>query len=68
MGGIAVNEHGWVLNTGGTPIEGLYAAGSCIGGVDGGPTAGYVGGMVTAGVLGLRCAEHLARALGKSAA
>ena len=56
MGGIAVNEHGCVLDAAGTPIAGLYAAGSCVGGVDGGPKAGYVGGLSKAGVLGMRAA------------
>ncbi len=68
MGGIAVNESGCVLGTGGTPIAGLYAAGSCVGGVDGGPRAGYVGGLSKAAVLGLRSAEHAARAAGKAVA
>ncbi len=66
MGGIAVNEHGRVLGTDGIPIAGLYAAGSCVGGVDGGPRAGYVGGLSKAAVLGLRCAEDFARASGRS--
>jgi fumarate reductase flavoprotein subunit len=67
MGGIAVDEQGCVLRANDeSRIEGLYAAGSCAGGVDGGPSAGYVGGLVKCGVLGLRSAEHLARALGKA--
>ncbi len=66
MGGIAINEHGRVLGTSGAPIAGLYAAGSCVGGVDGGPKAGYVGGLSKAAVLGLRCAEDIARASGRS--
>jgi len=63
MGGIAVDEHGCVEREGGGTVSGLYAAGSTVGGVDGGPHAGYVGGLVKAGVLGLRAAEHLAAAL-----
>ncbi len=63
MGGIAVDAHGRVLAAAGGTIEGLYAAGSAVGGVDGGPYAGYVGGLVKAGVFGLRSAEHAAATL-----
>ncbi len=61
MGGIAINEHGCVLDVHEAPIPGLYAAGSASGGVEGGPRVGYVGGLVKAGVLGLRSAEHAAK-------
>jgi len=60
MGGIAVDTDARVLAAAGGAIDGLYAAGSAVGGVDGGPHAGYVGGLVKAGVLGLRAAEHAA--------
>ena len=35
MGGIVVDEEARVLNAGGTPIPGLFAAGEAIGGVHG---------------------------------
>ena len=41
------------------PIPGLYAAGSTVGGLDGGPHAGYVGGLIKA-TIGLRAAETIA--------
>jgi fumarate reductase flavoprotein subunit len=56
MGGIAVDGDGRVLDTSGRPIPGVYAAGSTVGGLDGGPHAGYVGGLIKA-VIGLRAAE-----------
>jgi fumarate reductase flavoprotein subunit len=59
MGGIIVNGDGAVLDTSNKPIPGLYAAGSTVGGLDGGPHAGYVGGLIKA-VIGLRAAEKIA--------
>jgi len=57
MGGIAIDAGARVLGTDGLAIPGLYAAGSCTGGLEGGPIAGYVGGLLKALVLGLRAAE-----------
>jgi fumarate reductase flavoprotein subunit len=59
MGGIIVDGDGAVLDTSNKPIPGLYAAGSTVGGLDGGPHAGYVGGLIKA-VIGLRAAEKIA--------
>jgi fumarate reductase flavoprotein subunit len=61
MGGIAVDGDGRVLDKNEKPIAGLYAAGSTVGGLDGGPHAGYVGGLIKA-VIGLRAAEAIAAA------
>jgi fumarate reductase flavoprotein subunit len=44
-GGIAIDGAARVLAGTGGPIEGLYAAGSCTGGHEGGPCAGYTGGL-----------------------
>lgn len=60
MGGIAIDGDARALNTEGKPIDGLYAAGNSIGGLEGGPRADYVGGLVKAFVFGLRAAEHAA--------
>ena len=49
------------VNNNDRPIPGLYAAGSTVGGLDGGPHAGYVGGLIKA-VIGLRAAESIAAA------
>jgi fumarate reductase flavoprotein subunit len=61
MGGIAVNGDGAVLDQSERPIPGLYAAGSTIGGLNGGPHAGYVGGLINA-TIALRAAEAIAAA------
>ena len=60
MGGIAVDGWSRASRADGSVFPGLYAAGSCIGGVEGGEHAGYVGGLMRAAVTGLRAAEHAA--------
>jgi fumarate reductase flavoprotein subunit len=59
MGGIVVDGNGAVLDRSDTPMPGLFAAGSTIGGLDGGPHAGYVGGLIKA-TIALRAAEAIA--------
>ena len=59
MGGIVVDGDARVLDLDDKPIAGLYAAGSTVGGLDGGPHAGYVGGLIKA-TIGLRAAETIA--------
>ena len=61
MGGIVVDGDGAVLDERDRPIPGLYAAGSTIGGLNGGPHAGYVGGLINA-TMALRAAETIAAA------
>lgn len=61
MGGIATDGHGRVCRPDGAPIAGLYAAGGATGGLEGGGTLGYVGGLIKACVFGLRSAEDAAR-------
>jgi fumarate reductase flavoprotein subunit len=65
MGGIATNEHGQVLISDSRTIGGLYAAGCCTGGLEGGPLAGYTGGLSKAAVFGLRAADHILSMLNK---
>jgi fumarate reductase flavoprotein subunit len=60
MGGIAVDPKGRVLATSGSPIEGLYAAGACTGGLEGGPVAGYIGGLCKALSMGYIAAASIA--------
>ncbi|MBC7437100.1 MAG: FAD-binding protein [Bdellovibrionales bacterium] len=60
MGGIRIDGDSRVLDTNGSPIAGLYAAGAATGGLEGGPRSGYVGGLIKAGVTGLRASEHIA--------
>jgi fumarate reductase flavoprotein subunit len=59
MGGIAIDGDCRVLDMAGMPIPGLYAAGSTVGGLDGGPHSGYVGGLIKT-ALGLHAAEVIA--------
>jgi fumarate reductase flavoprotein subunit len=59
MGGIVVDGNGAVLDGSDTPVPGLFAAGSTVGGLDGGPNAGYVGGLIKA-TIALRAAEAIA--------
>ena len=67
MGGIATDGHGRVRRADSPApasrqtIEGLYAAGACTGGLEGGGALGYVGGLIKACVFGLRSAEAAAR-------
>jgi fumarate reductase flavoprotein subunit len=60
MGGIAIDPCTRVLSTNGAPIPGLYAAGACTGGLEGGPMAGYVGGLCKALTLGFIAGETIA--------
>jgi fumarate reductase flavoprotein subunit len=60
MGGIAIDEHAQVLDSSGAPIEGLFAAGAATGGLEGGRQAGYIGGLMKAGVFGMIAAERVA--------
>jgi fumarate reductase flavoprotein subunit len=59
MGGIVVDGNGAVLDRSDKPMPGLFAAGSTVGGLDGGPNAGYVGGLIKA-TIALRAAEAIA--------
>jgi fumarate reductase flavoprotein subunit len=60
LGGIAIDACARVLHKSGGTISGLYAAGSTIGGIEGGPEVGYLGGLIKALVFGLLAAEHQA--------
>ena len=51
-GGLAVDGSARVLTSEGNPIKGLYAAGSIVGGLEGGPRIGYVGGLIKAFGIG----------------
>jgi fumarate reductase flavoprotein subunit len=44
----------------GHAIANLYAIGSAAGGLEGGETVGYFGGIAKAVTSGLRAAEHIA--------
>ena len=63
-GGIAVDGRGRVLDRNDAPIPGLFAAGSTVGGIEGGPAAGYVGGLIKAFGIGLIAGDAIADELG----
>ncbi len=63
MGGVVVNAQAQALSPSGAPITGLYAVGTPVAGLEGGPRAGYVGGLSKAFILGLLAAEHIAAQL-----
>jgi len=63
MGGIAIDAHAQARLRSGAPMKGLYAAGTPVAGLEGGPRAGYVGGLSKAFILGLLAAEHAAASL-----
>ena len=43
----------------GSAIAGLYAIGACTGGLEGGPMAGYIGGLCKATSLGYIASEQI---------
>lgn len=59
-GGLLVDGHARVRRATGGVIDGLYAAGAALGGVEGGPKAGYIGGLMKALVFGMLAAEDVA--------
>lgn len=59
MGGIAIDEWGQAMAADGAPFPGLFAAGGASGGLEGGESVGYVGGLAKAAVTGLRVAERV---------
>lgn len=65
MGGIAIDGDARVLRADGSAIDGLYAAGTAAGGLEGGPMSGYVGGLAKSCITGLRAAEHIAHRVGR---
>jgi fumarate reductase flavoprotein subunit len=62
MGGVVIDVHAQAQKQSGGPFPGLYAVGTPVAGLEGGPRAGYVGGLSKAFILGLLAAEHIAAA------
>lgn len=60
MGGIAIDQWARAMHTDGRPFDGLYAVGGASGGLEGGASVGYVGGLAKAATTGLLAAEHIA--------
>ena len=63
-GGLAVNGRGEGVDADDTPIAGLYAAGSTVGGIEGGPSSGYVGGLIKSFCIGLIAADTIVGTIG----
>ena len=61
MGGLLVDGSARVLDADEKPIPGLMAAGGTMGGLHGGPRAGYAGGLLEAAVFGLLAGESAGR-------
>jgi len=61
LGGLRVDGRARLCDAAGQPITGLYAAGATMGGLHGGPRAGYAGGLLEAAVFGLVAGEEAAR-------
>jgi fumarate reductase flavoprotein subunit len=61
MGGVVIDAQARAQKREGGVFEGLYAAGTPVAGLEGGPRAGYVGGLSKAFILGLLAAEAAAR-------
>jgi fumarate reductase flavoprotein subunit len=60
MGGIQVDRQARAIDRNGAPMPGLYAAGACTGGLEGGPVAGYIGGLCKALTMGWIAAAAIA--------
>ena len=60
-GGLLIDAQARVLRDNQAPIPGLYAAGSSVGGIEGGPQASYVGGLMKALVFGILAAEDVSK-------
>ena len=63
LGGIKIDANTRVIGWDGAPIPGLHAAGACTGGIEGGPIAGYVGGLLKALCLGKVAGETVAESI-----
>ena len=61
MGGVVIDANAQARTRDGNAFPGLYAVGTPVAGLEGGPRAGYVGGLSKAFILGLLAAEHMAK-------
>jgi fumarate reductase flavoprotein subunit len=59
LGGIAIDPQARALRASGEPFDGLYAIGSTAGGIEGGPIAGYIGGLAKAICTAMLAAQHI---------
>ena len=61
MGGILVGANMQVRNKNGGLIPGLFGAGGTTGGLEGGGTLGYIGGLIKAATMGLLAGEAVSQ-------
>lgn len=61
MGGIKITPDSQARRADGSTIPGLYAVGTPVADLEGGPRDGYVGGLAKALTFGFRAAEHIAQ-------
>ncbi len=61
MGGVVIDAQARAQKRDGGVFPGLYAVGTPVAGLEGGPHAGYVGGLSKAFILGLLAAEDAAK-------
>jgi len=61
MGGVVIDAQARAQRRDGGVFPGLYAVGTPVAGLEGGPRAGYVGGLSKAFILGLLAAEDAAK-------
>ena len=61
MGGVVIDAQARAQRREGGVFDGLYAVGTPVAGLEGGPRAGYVGGLSKAFILGLLAAEDAAK-------
>jgi fumarate reductase flavoprotein subunit len=62
MGGVVIDPQARAQKREGGVFDGLYAVGTPVAGLEGGPRAGYVGGLSKAFILGLLAGEGAAEA------
>lgn len=62
MGGLEIDVHARVVDENDEPIPGLYAAGGTSSGLEGGPIAGYIGGLAKAYCTALLASEEIVHA------
>jgi fumarate reductase flavoprotein subunit len=65
MGGLAIDAQAAVRDRDGGRMPGIFAAGSTVGGIHGGPNGGYVGGLAVAATLGYIAAGSAAECVRK---
>jgi len=61
MGGVVIDAQARAQRRAGGVFPGLYAVGTPVAGLEGGPRAGYVGGLSKAFILGMLAAEDAAK-------